>query len=829
MTFKKNLIKDKPNIGDLSQYNFENASALYQQINYDDSTSIPKRNDKFQGKDLYTTAIGDRVNEALIERNIKFEGGTNLTINNLYISNTGADGTVKNVYVIIWLFTELAYGSDPTKDGYHTLMSKLGGGTKGDDFRIYASGFGNKSEGQDLGNISEVEGVPTISNFGIDSPEIIYNQFTGGNLNLDEDSDNFALPRNIVLETEDSTNYQTQIFNQNTYNPLYLCIWTRGDKKVAWPVNTDSRRKVFSLYKINNKELFNKSGDFFSGKNTTLTFNTPTKTRQGDGGGGAVQAAWRVSNLSITINTAAGVKNTFSDINNYKDIVSEVLPPVQVGENIFNSVDWLATLHPKNQLNNKQLSGENEGALRHKDFLPATTFGLINTDIEVQMSADGLNITSEENLITNFVDLQSYHEDDLNKTLKASIPAKVAFKITPKSLHTKDLSGYDYYEFGIDEFSTGLNTNSEEPSGLLDSRKYYYYFVIDWDDKNNKFKTIDDFLEDKPINEFEYLQKQQKNLYIVRCATEQVGAAGYDPISNPHASNLTPFPTAPTNTVDSKLKGLLSNQYTTPGIKTVKFIVISAYSTDTFSTSLNPDTKLNLEFGRWKLCTSRFYLDISPNQYPDFSDVGGNDYSTIPWPFTTPIVGGVSENSNYKISVQNTIAGGKVGRDDIIDEKFLVKDIENDEMGKSINNLDLEQVRYFNTGSFDMTRLLNIENINFFMGSNTYTPYTDISQSINQTNQYWNGSTIERSFSEETSVGQIFINDNQDISIREKCVLELNTGELTNKSIYDSSVNSNKGLLIGDYKVKKVKKGQPMRRDSFIKVPKKANNKNGAL
>ena len=76
-----------------------NQLELIQQINYDDSTSIPKRNDKFQGKDLYTTAIGDRVNEALIERNIKFEGGTNISINDLYISNTGADGTVKNVYV----------------------------------------------------------------------------------------------------------------------------------------------------------------------------------------------------------------------------------------------------------------------------------------------------------------------------------------------------------------------------------------------------------------------------------------------------------------------------------------------------------------------------------------------------------------------------------------------------------------------------------------------------------------------------------------------------------------------------------------------------------
>ena len=59
--------------------------------------------------------------------------------------------------------------------------------------------------------------------------------------------------------------------------------------------------------------------------------------------------------------------------------------------------------------------------------------------------------------------------------------------------------------------------------------------------------------------------------------------------------------------------------------------------------------------------------------------------------------------------------------------------------------------------------------------------------------------------------------------------MELNTGELTGKSILDTSGNSNKGLLIGDYKVKKVKKGQSMRRDSFIKVPKKKSNTNGAL
>ena len=227
----------------------------------------------------------------------------------------------------------------------------------------------------------------------------------------------------------------------------------------------------------------------------------------------------------------------------------------------------------------------------------------------------------------------------------------------------------------------------------------------------------------------------------------------------------------------------------------------------------------NFEVGRWKLITSRIYLDVPPNQYPDFSNVGGSEYSTTPWPFTTAVIGGVSENSKYKTSVQKTLSGGKIGEFDIIDEKFLINDLQNDELGKSIKKLDLEQCRYFNQ-SYDMNALLNIPIENNFYPN----PYTNIGSG-----SYWNGSTIERTFSEESSVGQIFITDNPDSELKENCKLELNTGELTDKTILDTSGNSNKGLLIGDYKVKKNNKGQPMRRDSFIKVPKKTGNSKGAL
>ena len=94
---------------------------------------------------------------------------------------------------------------------------------------------------------------------------------------------------------------------------------------------------------------------------------------------------------------------------------------------------------------------------------------------------------------------------------------------------------------------------------------------------------------------------------------------------------------------------------------------------------------------------------------------------------------------------------------------------------------------------------------------------------------YWDGSLPEKTFSMESSVGQIFITDNQDLSLSENCKLEFNTGQIDDKAVYDSSGNANKGLLIGDYKIKKNEKNQPMRRDSFIKLPKKTNNKNGAL
>ena len=66
------------------------------------------------------------------------------------------------------------------------------------------------------------------------------------------------------------------------------------------------------------------------------------------------------------------------------------------------------------------------------------------------------------------------------------------------------------------------------------------------------------------------------------------------------------------------------------------------------------------------------------------------------------------------------------------------------------------------------------------------------------------------------------------MDLKQKCALELNLGELDGKTLSDTNGNPNKGILIGDYKVKKRQKNVRMKRDSFIKLPKKGTS-DGAL
>ncbi len=1168
----KKLIQDQPKFGDLSQYNFDDSTGNY---NYENSAGLPKNPDKFENKDLFTKSVDNELNNVIIERNLKTEGISQIKINALRINNNDVNRDCKSNDVRCYMFSQqYADADNKSYSGINSILSRNIAEDAGSDVadRFYKKTDSHVDEGEDFGTI--IENQILIQN--LKSNNIELEEFSN---NTPEYNANYMLPLREE-DTNTSEQFNTSIIDESILNPIYIVVYMKGNSDNNWGADAE-RRKKYTIFRINNLELFNydNSGNAIA-KSTTFQYRQGQGITQGEWtkysveNSGDLKPAWTVGEFELQIDTNLSSPNDWDFDENgdvipgepdvkiddeklYEQYFSDVQPPYVFNRNEIKLVDLL-NLSPSRQLNNIDQAGNNKTDF-FPDYFPQTTINVVNQNNQPQD-----------------LDLQSYYYDTVS-SIKGSAPATVSI------------------------FFNIINPDDE----TLMPDQNFYYFIIDWDDKDDTIKTLQDWEDNRPTNLDDLIQLQQENLYIMYSAksVEQILtlATSY-PTPNPYElfpdslgfeqqGNMPPFlnasiPTATQACIELGYTGennfqsdasstppgtvywddgnqqwdtipipnayitnldclsstqfytenpsLIRKSYTTPGIKTIKSIVFSY------------DDMTN-QVGRWKLVTSRFFLDIPINQYPDFAEVGGSDYTTIPWPYTTPVIGGVDNDSKYKKSVRDTLSGGKILDTELIDERFLVNDLENDELGKSVKDMDLEQIRYFNK-SYELNQLLNInpilstlmegdlsfledeyllslpypeffnqfdinqdavltsddsdiwvneygrpdiayevsniisqveeiqnqplqeligqvkmkrsqqygfnrasvwfgelgegyydvssnpdmanwqglipggvgdpmdsysqmgyeldfsnheackyfypqcltqnciavfednnnqnngptfgnyvydcyttqdsvntvlppiehfvgliglarntwesgegyldDNDNLWYGIGPFEDYytfpnnveqfashigndvqdfptiacaevfggnglvdnnielgdyeiTEFDSIVSKNGQiwkiyqcldkrlltsndgpiietpseseyyngealgyyefdyrpynyinddeslYWDGETNK--FPEESSVGQIFITENQDLDLKQNCKLELNTGQLSGKSIYDSSGNSNKGLLIGDYKVKKVRKGEPMRRDSFIKVPKKTGNKDGAL
>ena len=120
--------------------------------------------------------------------------------------------------------------------------------------------------------------------------------------------------------------------------------------------------------------------------------------------------------------------------------------------------------------------------------------------------------------------------------------------------------------------------------------------------------------------------------------------------------------------------------------------------------------------------------------------------------------------------------------------------------------------------------------MNYMLGISDLVVNDEEFHSYNDFN-YWTGGSEEFydssvSFPKESPVGDIFIDEYD--QFRNSCLFELNGDTTDGKTIIDTSGNSNKGILIGDFSVKKDDKNQPATRDSYIKVS-KISKENGAF
>tara|TARA_R110002096_G_scaffold340215_1_gene533385 strand:- start:9209 stop:11404 length:2196 start_codon:yes stop_codon:yes gene_type:complete len=727
----KKIINNKPTSGLNSQYNFDEDELDY---SYENSTSIPKDFDKFQKKDLYTSTEGIYINEVIIENNIKFEGASQIKIDEMKMWWNSAEYQTRQHKVRCWMWSQSA------KDGFNFKLEDASK-SENDVYRFYDYYDDVNKSRKTNWNVEEIEGVPIVQN--------IYGDSTSDNELRGESGIKNGFNPLEALTLLDDANTEYAVIDQTVYNPIWIIIYVRASAD-SYQRGADKTRAITYSFMINNLDLFDENGN---GRLNELTLDIDRSKTHEDPGSHARVHRYKMKNLKVSIDTNPGGTNGDEVSQNFEAEILQIEPPMNFNFSDFNPIDFLK-LTPYSALNNN-IDNNNLGGI-FANYSVKSTVSILNKNT----LNENLN-----NLPENFIDLQSYYTTtDALLSLKSSAPAEVGFDL--RFVLPEDID--------------------------VDVTAEYNYWVVDWDDVDNKFSSLEDYINLAPTTLNELLELQNQNLYLPKNQIQENGNLDFSNQNEP----IIP----------------LTNDYTTPGIKTIKIIVISTF--------YNEDTSNYGRQGRWKLVTIKFYLDIPINQFPDFGEVGGSDYSTLPWPYTTPIIGGVSKDSKYKISIQDTLSSGKIGDTDIIDEKFLVNDLENDEMGQTIFEFDLEQVRFFND-IYTMRDMLNIPN--------NSADYTDISGSLTETNGYWDGSNIERTFPEESSVGQIFISDNLDVNLKHACKLELNTGNLSGKSILDSSGNSNKGLLIGDYKVKKARKGEPMRRDSFIKVPKKANNKNGAL
>ena len=829
---KKRLFKNEPNRGDRGHYVFFDNNAT----NIDDSNSVATNLfDKFDKRDLYTKIIQDSVNDTIIRNLLRPIGRSFFQFQEINIVNSGVKHNIVNSKVEVAIFDKSRYekqiqemtrlvennpnlttsiptnadglnailsineqyynekflqmqkdiifdidSTDPMEAGFLTLIAGIFPHrfykfysttpqnfiydtnqttatfwanpitantitvTKPDEFdvkdlRVFNSDSRKVKAKKNFGKILEKQ---TIMEFlGEDEPNIITFE-NDGNFNpynsfdINENNDGFGGGWNTDTN-ELLLDGSPIMFDESGFQDIYVAVFMQGDALRWW--GTDPRKKRIQVFKFNSSELFTEDG---SGKTTEINFKYgDSNRRSGRGGkgtawifggiGGAEKPAFKVESLKLKIDTSTGFQNP-ANIDEEAIAIADSVQPAKEFDDLTIEEDFLL------QNNYQSIENFNLSLMGFNDYTG-------DEFLEMRENFEPISIINPLNFD---VDLQSFQVDVEQRRI-SSAPNQISL----------DFQICDYEEVDSDLIPRDTST--------YDDIRGYKFYVVSWDDVDNRFKTPDDYFNDIPSNVVDLKLKQiEEDLYK------------FSDIGTP-----------------------LIHGYSSSGIKTIKGVVFSYTKTG------------KKQIVRWKFFESKFFLDLPLTRYPDFVELGGSDYTTIPYPFTTPVVGGVSEKSNYFKSLKNTINSGNISEDELVTERILLGGFNNDELGESILEFDLEQIRYFNN-PYSLSDLLNIP----LLDNDEFTPHNS---------DFWDGEINK--FLEESSVGQIFINDNQDVDLKRDCEFELNTGELVGKAIYDSIGNSNKGLLFGDYKLKKTQKNSAVTRDSSIILPIKSSNKNGAL
>ena len=436
-------------------------------------------------------------------------------------------------------------------------------------------------------------------------------------------------------------------------------------------------------------------------------------------------------------------------------------------------------------------------------------------------------------------DLQSYYtdgEDYINTTAPNQV--NLTFRISQPQNYTGSPTYLD--GFGTGEIDDVTDFDQIDLSSFGDIK--FGFFVTDWDSNKTEFDWEED-LKDFPSNMQEYVTLSQDGLYQFQdlFVTDDDGNITYNS---------------------------LTHQYNEAGsfiIKAVLFSYIEIdYEEKTYAYPL-----------RWKGESIKLFMGVDNAQIEDFSELGGHDYTYIPWPETTLILNGFSPESKYSNSVREIVAADLFEENEMIDEgmsKLALSnlpsgecpsgwcpdlDLDNGirELGQWDSNgeYDVAQFRFFKAPytieellmTTEQTEYQDIWYNNFFSDEYEYTgeyiKYNDEGMwydgDFNENNfiennmpkypiNYENIKYIEVNNNEVNScVGLLFIDKDPMVDRKLNCIIEYNGGDQTGATLHDGSGNDNRGILTGDYKVSKADYGARVTRDDPAKIAKVKTDK----
>ena len=161
----------------------------------------------------------------------------------------------------------------------------------------------------------------------------------------------------------------------------------------------------------------------------------------------------------------------------------------------------------------------------------------------------------------------------------------------------------------------------------------------------------------------------------------------------------------------------------------------------------------------------------------DFEIFGGSDFTLLPLGEREAIIGGMDKESNYVESLVKLTNDNLFDNDELIIKKsanLFNEKFQNDEYGISPSNLDLSTTRVFNK-PIDIYDLLSVDRSTLV--DNEFN-LDDVNLPIN------------------SAATDIFINN-------EDCIIDINPQNIEFLTIPNKQGVEDKGILLGDYKVKK--------------------------